>query len=296
MPELPPYQVLLSELLLPDQIRELVEPPFMDLGYPLTKDSTEDLQDNTLEYFRAKANGRQIVLLHIAGNIIGDPANFRDVASIAYVFITKSAGLFFFAPIKDLNREYNLSLATRLQENYPNIKKIRFFDQQDIETLANKPPAARKKLVSGLLDLNTLLPSGNGPPASAAPPDIARVQNRLIQIVVDYARTLTLNRLVTDIFLELRLLLDWPGGWTWEPKGSIDDCANSLIKYLISLKVYPPGVDKDGYTTVGFLLYKLIGKAPGDQPREIYKIIVDYKLITRQEALDEVRGIAEGTP
>jgi hypothetical protein len=222
------------------------------------------------------------VLLHIAGEIISDLANFQAVASVAYVFITRSAALFFFAPIKDLNREYNLSLATRLQENYPNIRKIRFFDQQDIETLENKSPAARKKLVSGLLDLNILLPS----PSSSGPPDIAQIQNRLAQIVVAYASTS--NELAADIFLGLRGQLEWPPGWSWEPKGTIDDCASSLVKYVILQKVYPPGGDKDGYTTAGFLLYRLIRAVPGNLSAEVYKMIVDYKLITRQDILDEL--------
>lgn len=287
MPSLPPYETLVSQLLLPSTILELVEPPFQDLGYPLQKESIEDLKLNTLEYLCAQSKGQQIVLLHIPGDIIGDPANWTAVVNVAYVFIGKTAGLFFFAPIKDLSRDYNGLLATSLERASIGTKRVKFFDQGDIDNLTAKTPPQRRRLITLLLDVDKLLPPTNGRPPAGAEPNLAEIQERLIQILFDRAQVAGVDS--RTFFSSLRSQLEWPPDWKWEPKATSDESARDLVLYLISQKCYPAASGKNGYTTLGFLLGRIIPQVGGDTARDLYQIILKYRLIVLDDVLDDFK-------
>lgn len=288
MPDLSPYEELLSQLLLPSSILEVLEPPFQDLGCPLQKDSTEDPKLNPLEYFRAQSKDQQIVLLHIPGDIIGDSANWTAVANVADVFIGKTAGLFFFAPTKDLNRDYNGLLAGSWERKSPNTKKVKFFDQSDIDNLMAKAPPQRKRMVTLLLYVDKLLNLANGSGPAVAQPNLAEIQERLVRILFDRAQVAGVDS--RTYFLSLRGQLEWPPDWIWEPRATSDESARDLVLYLITQKSYPAAaINKNGYTTLGFLLGRIISQVGGDTAKDLYEIILKYRLIMLDDVLDDLK-------
>jgi hypothetical protein len=286
---LSPYNMLVTQLLLPQDILDIVEAPFKDRGYPLIQEVTYDYEENELTYFVSICEDQKVVLLHMAGDVIADRSNFRDIVAIANVFITaKTAGLFFFAPIKDLNREYNLILATRWKDDHPTIKETRFFDQAEIDTLKAKATPNRNRIVSRLMSLDSLLPTGNGSGrAVAAPLDLTKIQDRIAELV--YKHYQTVNADPRDFFISIRNNLKWPPGWSWEPKAIPRDSAVDLVVYLIGQKTYPPGANVIGYKPLGTLLSYLIALVGGDDADEIYQIIAKYRLIEIEDVMAELK-------
>ena len=282
-----PYNELVRQLVLPQDIRAIVEKPFEERGCPLAPDTIYDYEYNQLTYLSSICNNQRVVLLHIAGDVISDRNNFRDVASIATLFSSKSAGLFFFAPVKDLNREYNITLATRLKEDNTAIKEARFFDQSDIESLKNKPPPLQKKLVSSLLALDALLAKGNGPKPGVTTTvlDLTQIQDRVIELL--YQRYETAQEDPREFFVALRGELSWPPTWELEPKAQPRVSAREFVLYLLKQGSYPPGV-RAGYKPLGDLLCCLIPKMGGDEAVEMYQIVVKYQLV-ETNALSEYR-------
>lgn len=301
------YEILIKELLLPSDILAVVESPFKDRGYPLQQEVTYDPEDIPITYFVSICNNQKVVLLHLAGTVVEDRSNFRDVGLFAATFFaTRSIGLFFFAPIKDLNSDYNLLLATRWKDDYPNLKEVRFFNRGEIDTLAAKPPQSRNRLLSRLFSLDLLMPPGNGAPASknGAPPEVttpvtassavtappatqlldaAEIQDRVIELL--YGHYKTTNGDPRDFFVSLRDDLKWPPGWEWEPEKLPKDSAQRLVIYLIGQKSYPPGSNIVGFTPLGKMLHCLISMVGGEQIIEIYQMITKYKLIENEEIL-----------
>jgi hypothetical protein len=287
MPDLSPYDLLLGQLLLPQPILDVLDQPFKELGYPLEKDTTEDPKLNSLEYIRAYSKDQQIVLLHVPSDIIGDSANWIAVANVADVFIGKTAGLFFFAPTKDLNRDYNGLLAGSWERKSPQTKKVKFFDQNDIDNLMAKAPPQRKKLVTLLLDVDKLLPPANGRPPIAGPPDVARIQDRIAEMIFD--RYQTAGGDSKEFYLALRNGLKWPPDWFWEPEASPRDSARTLVVYLTNQRVYPAASNLNGYTTLGVLLESMISVVGGDTADEMFGIISEYHLIEKDDVLEDLR-------
>lgn len=281
MPDLDPYKELLDHLLLPEPILGLVAPTFAERGCPLQRETTLDWEEKTLEYFRAKTNGQQIVLLHMAGDIISDRTSFRDVASIGSLFVAKAAGLFFFAPTKDLIRDYTLSLAPRWEEENPNIKRVRFYDQSDIDTLQARAEAERSILINRMMDLKNLLPS----PTAAALNDVHRTH--IISILTAIANT-------DDDFINLKKQLGWPIEWGWQPVGDNYKSAQTLIAFVLEKKDYPASSGKDGYTALGCLLEKLFWDLGGTDRRFVYDITTKYHLIGIPEVLAQLKKESYG--
>jgi hypothetical protein len=282
-----PYNELVRQLVLPQDIRAIVEKPFEERGCPLAPETIYDYEYNELTYLSSICNNQRVVLLHIAGDVIADRNNFRDVATIAALFSSKSAGLFFFAPVKDLNREYNITLATRLKEDNKAIKEARFFDQADIESLKNKPAPLQKKLVSSLLALDALLANGNGPKSVVTTVlDLTQIQDRVIQILITHYDTASTPP--RQFFGLYRSELKWPPDWDWEPTDSARESARALVLYLVRQKTYPPGV-MTGYKPLGALLYQLISVVGGEEAKEIYKMIANYKLIELNDILENLK-------
>lgn len=287
-----PYESLVSQLLLPATIFDVIDPPLKDLGYPLKKGSAEDMDLNTLEYWAAQSKDEQIVLLHVPGDIINNPANWPNVTAIAHVFLGKpaggeqTAGLFFFASIKELPRKYNSLFAPTLERTYPKTKRVKFFDQTDIEDLGASPIPKRRTLVNYLLDVDKILPPPNGGPPKP-PPDLLTIQDRVANFIFDHYSTQTIES--NKFFLQLRLSLKWPPEWVWEPQGNPKADADSLVVYLIRQRTYPPSSNLTGYTTLGVLLEELIGQVGGTASDEMYKLITEYRLIENQDALDKIK-------
>lgn len=287
-----PYESLVSQLLLPAPIFEVIEPSFKDLGYPLQKGSAEDMELNTLEYWAAQARDEQIVLLHVPGDIIDNQANWPYVTAVAHVFLGKpagtesTAGLFFFASIKELPRKYNRLFAPTLERTYPKTKRVRFFDQTDIEDLGANPIPKRKTLVNYLLDVDKILPPPNGDPVPA-PRDLLTIQEQVANLVFDHYSTLNTDS--RQFFLQLRVSLKWPPEWLWEPQGNPKSDALALVAYLIKQRTYPPASNLMGYTTLGVLLEQLISQVGGETADQMYNLIVHYQLIEKQDVLDELR-------
>jgi hypothetical protein len=276
--------MLVTQLLLPQDILDIVEAPFKERGYPLIREVTYDYEENELTYFVSICEDQKVVLLHMAGEVIADRNNFRDIASIATLFITaRTAGLFFFAPIRDLNREYNLILATRWKDDHPTIKEARFFDQAEIDTLKAKAAPNRNRIVSRLLSLDSLLPTGNGSTPAVAQLDLGEIQDKVADIVLK--RFQTVNGHPRDFFIGLRNELSWPPGWDWQPKEVPRDSCRELVLYLIGQKSYPAGAKMTGYKPLGTLLYRLISVVGGDDAKEIYQIITKYQLIEKEDIL-----------
>ncbi|SRR6266404_819989 len=283
------YQLLCDNLLLPPPILEIVQPALHDLGYPLVQSTTSDLTLNTLCYYKAESQEKNVVFLHIAGEVIGDPANFFAVANIADAFIGRTDGLFFFAPVKELDRKFNNLFAPGWQRKPNGPKKVRFFDQSDIDDLKAREPLQRKTFIVYLLDIDLLLPQRQ-PPNGGPPLDIRVCQPQLIKLLTEHAKTMTQGAGVQEYFQKLRNSLDFPDGWSWQPDNDIDNCAQTLISYLLDQGTYPPNsLNKQGYTTVGFLLEKLISRVGGDKTKAIYDMIITYKLIKRDDVLAELK-------
>jgi len=284
-----PYDELVRQLVLPQEIRAIVEKPFEERGYPLQPEKMYDYEYNELTFLSSVCNDQRVVLLHIAGDVIADRNNFRDVASIAALFSARSAGLFFFAPVKDLNREYNITLATRLKEDNKAIKEARFFDQADIESLKNKPAPLQKRLVSNLLFLDSLLANGIGSKTSVTTTtvvDLTEIQDRVIQILMlHYETTSSPPRQFFGLY---RSELKWPPDWDWEPNDSARESARALVGYLIRQKTYPPGI-MAGYKPLGALLNQLISVVGGDEAIEIYNMLFNYKLIENADVLSALK-------
>ena len=284
-----PYNELVRQLVLPADIRAIVEKPFEERGYPLEPDIIYDYESNELTYLCSVCNNQRVVLLHMAGDVIADRNNFRDVATIAALFSSKSAGLFFFAPVKDLNREYNITLATRLKEDNSAIREARFFDQADIESLKNKPGPMQKRLVSSLLSLDALLANGTGPKpvvTTTTVVDLTQIQERVVQILMLHYETASSPP--RQFFGLYRSELKWPPDWDWEPNDSARESARGLVLYLIRQKTYPPGI-MAGYRPLGALLYQLISVVGGDEAGEIYKMLSDYRLIENVDVMKTLK-------
>ncbi len=272
------YEALLGQLLLPEPILGLVAPSFEEMGHPLKKETTLDWQDKSLEYFRARSNGQQVVLLHIPDDIIGNPMSFRDVASIGSMFVAKAAGLFFFAPTKDLNRQYTLSLAPRWEEEYANIRRVRFYDQGDIDALESKAEGERNRLVSRMLDLKNLLPSV----AELGLSDDHK--NEIIKILATILST-------DDDFIDLKKQLGWPIEWDWQPAGGSYKSAQTLLTFVIEKKDYPASSGKNGYTALGYLCEKLMPSLGGTDAAFIYNLTTTYRLIRLPEVLARLKTL-----
>jgi len=287
MPDLSPYDILLQQLLLPGPILEVLEPPFQALGCPLQKDTTEDPKLNTIEYFRAQSKDQQIVLLHIPSEIIVDSANWTAVANVADVFIGKTAGLFFFAPTKDLNRDYNNLLAVSWERKSKTTRRVKFFDQSDIDNLIAKAPPQRKKMITLLLDVDNLLLLANGSGAAVAQPNFEEIQDRVTEMI--FERYQTVGGDSKQFFLSLRDGLKWPPDWFWEPQGTAKDAARTLVVYLVKLRDYPASSNRAGYTTLGALLESMISEVGGNTAGEMYEMISKYRLIEKADVLADLK-------
>ena len=285
MDALAAYDLIRSQLLLPDPILEVVAPVFKELGYPLERGTTNDWSLNTFDFYQAQSQGKKIVLLHIAGEVIGDPSQVLTISNIADVFLGKTDGLFFFAPIKDLNKAFNGLFAASFVRRPSGPQRVKFFDQGDIDDLKANELAKRKILIVFLLDVDKLLPPPNG--SGSAPASFAIAQNRIVQILASWARIANIP--TNDFFVQIRDQLEWPTPWFWEPKGGPDDCARTLVAFLIGQSSYPAISNKQGYTTVGFLLAKVIPRVGGGNAKELFDLAVTHKLIEIPDVLADLK-------
>jgi hypothetical protein len=280
------YDTLVENLLLPQDIREVVQTPFLERGYPLDEWEGYDVVGAKHVYLAATYNDQKIVLLHLLGEIIADYANFKDVLLVANLFTrksVKSAGLFFFARVKDLNPDFNNTLAVSLAEDYATIKAAHFFHQGDIDSWRAKPPPLQKKLVTSLLALDALLPPRNG--TGPEPRALSEIREKVIELL--FQRYETAQEDPREFFVSLRSELSWPPAWEWEPKAHPRASARDLVHWLLKQGSYPRGV-KDGYEPLGDLLCRLIPKMGREQIDEMYQIIVRYQLV-ETDALREYK-------
>lgn len=277
------YDTLVQNLLLPQDIREVVETPFLERGCPLDEWEGYDVVGNKHVYLAATYNDQKIILLHLLGEVIADYANFKDVLLVANLFTrksVKSAGLFFFARVKDLNPDFNNTLAVSLAEDYATIKAAHFFHQGDIDSWKAKPPPLQKKLVTSLLALDALLPANGGP----RPPEV-EMRDRVIALL--FQRYQAAQGDPREFFVSLRSELSWPPAWDWEPSAQPRASARELVLYLLQQGSYPRGV-MDGYKPLGDLLCRLIPSMGREQIDEMYQIIVKYQLV-ENDALREYK-------
>ncbi len=281
------YDTLVQNLLLPQDIREVVETPFLERGCPLDEWEGYDVVGNKHVYLAATYNDQKIILLHLLGEVIADYANFKDVLLVANLFTrksVKSAGLFFFARVKDLNPDFNNTLAVSLAEDYATIKAAHFFHQGDVDSWKAKPPPLQKKLVTSLLALDALLPANGGPR-----PREGEMRERVIAVL--FQRYQAAQGDPREFFVSLRSELSWPPGWEWEPKAQPSASARDLVLWLLRQGSYPRGV-MDGYEPLGDLLCRLIPKMGREQIDEMYQIIVKYQLV-ETDALREYKQIVK---
>jgi hypothetical protein len=291
-----PYESLISQLLLPSTIFDLIDPPLKELGYPLKKGSADDMDSNPLDYWAAQSNDEQIVLLHVPGDIINNLENWPNITAVAHVFLGKpraerTTGLFFFASIKELPRRYNTLVAPTLERDYPKTKRVKFFDQKDMEDLGASPGPKRTRLVNYLLDVDKILPPPNGntkvfPPL---PPDLLTIQDKVADFVFNHYSTQPAVD-TKQFFLQLRLSLKWPPEWIWEPQGNAKSDALALVVYLVKQRNYPAVSNLAGYTTLGVLLEQLMPQVGGTTAKEMYDLIVQYQLIEKQDILDDLKN------
>jgi len=283
------YDTLIQNLLLPSDIREIVEGPLLDRGYPLNEYEGYDVVGNRHVYVAATYKDQKIVLLHLLGEIIADYKNFKDVFLVANLFTPKSvnsSGLFFFARVKDLNPDFNNTLAVSLAEDYTTIKAAHFFHQGDIDSWKAKPLPMQKRIITNLLALDTLLPGNGSRPAATVTLDLTQIQDRVVQLLYKHYEVLQGNP--RDFYISIRNQLSWPPDWMWEPKDQPLLSAQELVKYLVGQAAYPPG-RRDGYRPLGALLYYLIRVMGGEDSAEIYQIIVKYRLIDLNDVLNDLK-------
>ena len=292
-----PYDVLVQKLKLPAEILKLVEPPFKDLNCPLIEESTEDIGFKKLNYFSSTCKGKKVVLLHLDGETTADPAAFHDVVSIAYVFVSQSIAIFFFAPVKDLSRNYSRTAAKQLLKSFPTLEALEFFDQSDLDLFNAREESERPALVRLVLGLDDLYKSSNGPGSNGSgsngpkpprpKPDLSKIQVRVAEILYEGFRVQSDPPGV--YFNSIIFNLEWPPGWTWEPPGEGRASASGLVKYLIGRDDYPPSSSMNGYRPLGALLSYLIKSVGPKTAKEIYQMIADNQLIDSEDVLAQLK-------
>jgi hypothetical protein len=289
MDALTAYELIRSQLLLPEPILDVVESAFQELGYPLEKDSTTDWNLNPFDFYKAESQGKKIILLHIAGEVISDPSQVLTISNIADVFLGKTDGLFFFAPIKELNKAFNGLFAASFVKRPSGPARVKFFDQGDIDDLKAKALAQRKVLIVFLLDVEKLLPPANNGSPAKPPPNVAEIADRVQELLLE--RLGTLGSESGEFFRSVRDALSWPEGWLqlWEPKGTPRDSARSLVLFLIRQRTYPSSSNRQGYTTLGVLLENLMPDVGGDTADEMYQIVEKYRLIEKPDVLEDLK-------
>lgn len=282
-----PYDALVQKLLLPDDILQLVQPPFTDLGCPLAQESTKDFALQELKYFGSTCNGKNVVLLHLAADVIADPANIMDVLNIAFIFSTSSIAIFFFAPVKDLDRKYIRQVPMTLMQRFNNLAVLQFYDQQDIDLFNAQTEKDRPDYVKLVLGLDKLYGSNGSGPTPPKPPDLSAIRARVSEILYD--RYKSEGTTPTVFFKETVINLDWPPGWNWEPPGDGQASATDLVSFLIRQGTYPASSSMKGYRPLGALLKHLIESAGGETANEIYHMIADNKLIDLEDVMAQLK-------
>lgn len=284
------YELIRSQTLLRKPIFDVVEPALAQLGYPLAKASTTDWKQKSFEFYQGQSEGKKIILVNIAPAVIGDPSQANTVVMIAGIFVDETDGLYFFAEVKDLNRDFKYRLAPTYERKKSGPQKVRFFDQGDLDDLAKiEDLAERTKLILFLMDTDRLVSrmNGNGVPTVAPPPDWTEIQDKLVNMIVE--RYLAASVALNDFFIPLRNGLGWPPDWAWEPSVSAPVSARSFVLFLIKQRTYPASSNKNGYTTLGVLLEHMMPEVGGDTADEMYQMIAKYRLIEKQDVLTKLK-------
>jgi hypothetical protein len=291
------YELIRTQTLLPRPIFDVVEPALAQLGYPLAKSSAKDWKRKSFEFYKGQSEGKRIALVNMAAAVIADPSQNDIVATVASIFLEETDGLYFFAEVRDLNRDFKSLLAPSYERKKSGPQRVRFFDQGDLDDLTKREDlAARAELILFLMDADRLVsrapvpgPNGNGSPPVAPPPDLTKIQDRLEAILLE--RYLLASVALNDFFMPLRDSLGWPDDWLtqWEPKVNAKDSARSFVLFLIKQRTYPAACNKGGYTTVGVLLEKMMPNVGGEMADEMYQMIAKYQLIEKPDVLTKLK-------
>jgi hypothetical protein len=283
-----PVETIKNELLLDKEIRDILAPAFDSVDCLLE----EHEEANELEFlskpkhYCALANTGEVILLHVAKQIIEDPTISPPCLNrVVLPFLKDAAGLFIFTEAQDLSDPYK-KLFLYWEGLGPKLRYMSVVLNPQIQQLKATNGEARteevKKLlrleqVIGLLDVMSKLDKEYNIEKIAELADASGDAKAYMKALVEDLELLEEGKKGPTYYSALDLAT----------KDNLLDAARGLVEFC-DRSIYPPNDEsKRGYTMMGFLI-SVIYKDTGDQT--LIDFIFKYRLITNAAALDELRA------
>jgi len=285
-----PSPVLVSEedrLLLPDDIKGLLQFPLSELGFPLERNRIRDTAGLPRNHFRATVKGGYMAWLFMDNRSLENGRNALEWAWVGNDFARNGAlGLFILSDAERIALAFD-TMARQWEEQLK-VLRVKFFDLEFTQDLRKSEREDRKNSIQTFIGKSTFVPSAAAMSGKRVSDLLKPQLDPIIEILSRQAATSNIGP--EKYFKDLIARTNWPqrfkdqrsGGWT----GNAPRDSRELIDWAVERKENP---DKKDFTILGGLLLELRLDVGASDVDKLAELIFTYSLITDEVVLAELR-------